>query len=553
MSDPSHALRDRAYGLLMAAQDVGHRDARDRLVALEAEADAAGHPGLALLAASFTVFHDVLHDARSDAVLLACDDLVRRAEALGDDGLRGIAHALLAMCDAAVGDGERLVAHAGLAVSLMSEDVAPEERCMVWTMLTSVYSSLNLWELADDLNELAAALAPECERSERQLSATDCNRFVIRLAWAAGLLEHGDEVQALDLLRSAESAAEAALLNPGMPELWRLDALTVKDLLLFVLLSFGQRVDAEPDDLLARLAAHREVMADSADPEVLPYLAGFMALGLLRLGRVEEARRSMARGTDTSEATAGARAFHAWARAEVLAPAEPDESSRAQRDYGALVCDLRWTARAGLLAAARARIDELRLASEHARLSREVSRDPLTGLGNRRRFDQWLLEEPVAEHLATLLLIDIDDFKQVNDEHGHVVGDEVLRRIGAIIAESVREGDVGLRIGGDEFAVLMTSPLTADGHGHAERIRERAVAMAAAVAGTAWSEVAPGLEVSIAVGVAAGRMGPAETGAATTLYRLADEDLYAVKARRAAAAPRSGAAVPTASPELAGD
>ena len=84
--------------------------------------------------------------------------------------------------------------------------------------------------------------------------------------------------------------------------------------------------------------------------------------------------------------------------------------------------------------------------------------DPLTGLSNRLSFEQQLaLEWKRAqryEHSLGLLLIDLDDFKQVNDTRGHAAGDRVLREAAATISGRVRETDVAARIGGDEFVVI---------------------------------------------------------------------------------------------------
>jgi diguanylate cyclase (GGDEF)-like protein len=85
--------------------------------------------------------------------------------------------------------------------------------------------------------------------------------------------------------------------------------------------------------------------------------------------------------------------------------------------------------------------------------------DPLTGLANRARFDQRLAEAignaVENQSRVALLLIDLDHFKPVNDTHGHAVGDVVLRRVGRILAQTVRDIDTAARIGGDEFAVIL--------------------------------------------------------------------------------------------------
>jgi diguanylate cyclase (GGDEF)-like protein len=80
--------------------------------------------------------------------------------------------------------------------------------------------------------------------------------------------------------------------------------------------------------------------------------------------------------------------------------------------------------------------------------------DSLTGLSNRRAFDAALERAARTREPYALILIDLDDFKRVNDEHGHPAGDEVLREVAGAAAGVARKGDCVARIGGDEFALL---------------------------------------------------------------------------------------------------
>ncbi|HEX3277782.1 MAG TPA: GGDEF domain-containing protein [Thermoleophilaceae bacterium] len=80
--------------------------------------------------------------------------------------------------------------------------------------------------------------------------------------------------------------------------------------------------------------------------------------------------------------------------------------------------------------------------------------DPLTGITNRRGFDQALERAQASGGPYALVLFDLDDFKSINDEHGHPTGDVVLRRIAESAQRAVRRGDCLARIGGDEFAVV---------------------------------------------------------------------------------------------------
>jgi diguanylate cyclase (GGDEF)-like protein len=97
-------------------------------------------------------------------------------------------------------------------------------------------------------------------------------------------------------------------------------------------------------------------------------------------------------------------------------------------------------------------------------LKKELSRlsitDSLTGLFNQRQFYMRLREEIVRstrqKHPLALILLDLDNFKEYNDKHGHIAGDQALRHVGKAIMRSIREGvDSGYRYGGDEFAIIL--------------------------------------------------------------------------------------------------
>jgi diguanylate cyclase (GGDEF)-like protein len=119
------------------------------------------------------------------------------------------------------------------------------------------------------------------------------------------------------------------------------------------------------------------------------------------------------------------------------------------------------------------------IALENARLHRIVERqalvDVLTGIANRRQCEDAMTREIArAERLGaplTLVLADLDDFKAVNDRHGHVVGDDVLREFAAVLRATVREADVAGRWGGEEFVLLLPGTDAAGGVNLAERVR----------------------------------------------------------------------------------
>ncbi|WP_242346262.1 diguanylate cyclase [Anaeromyxobacter terrae] len=149
-------------------------------------------------------------------------------------------------------------------------------------------------------------------------------------------------------------------------------------------------------------------------------------------------------------------------------------------------------------------------------------RDPLTGLANRRAFEEALagaVARAVRDGAAlALAALDVDHFKRVNDAHGHAAGDAVLAAVAARATEALRAGDLLARIGGEEFAALLPGATLAAAAEVAERIRAR-ISAAPVEAG------AERVAVTVSAGVAA--LAPGEDGA--TLLARADERLYAAK------------------------
>jgi diguanylate cyclase len=122
-------------------------------------------------------------------------------------------------------------------------------------------------------------------------------------------------------------------------------------------------------------------------------------------------------------------------------------------------------------------VAELRGALEAAR--QDCLTDALTSLGNRKHLDR-MLAAAVARCGAekqplSLLLIDIDQFKQVNDTHGHVVGDRVLRFVALTLERNLKDQDAAARYGGDEFAVVLPNTSLSVAARTAERIRRNIV------------------------------------------------------------------------------
>ncbi len=157
-------------------------------------------------------------------------------------------------------------------------------------------------------------------------------------------------------------------------------------------------------------------------------------------------------------------------------------------------------------------------------MSRAALRDALTGAYNRRYFDDRLAAEVAFasrhESPLTLLLLDLDHFKEVNDVHGHRAGDLVLRRFVELITEAVRAEDVVIRYGGEEFVVLCRETDQKQASLLAERLR-----VAVDEADFTCDEVV--LHVTVSIGIAG--LGKAAADTSQALVDAADRALYAAK------------------------
>lgn len=150
----------------------------------------------------------------------------------------------------------------------------------------------------------------------------------------------------------------------------------------------------------------------------------------------------------------------------------------------------------------------------------EAFTDRLTGLSNRRHFElMW--SGPTRPRQVVIGMLDLDGFKQVNTNHGHAVGDRVLRRAAEVLQGALRDGDFLARFGGDEFVAVLADTSVAEARQVGHRVRSR-------MAREDWRDVGSRVRVGVTIGWSALDQGVDVTEA----LRRADAAMYAAKARR---------------------
>lgn len=169
-------------------------------------------------------------------------------------------------------------------------------------------------------------------------------------------------------------------------------------------------------------------------------------------------------------------------------------------------------------------IQKRRIESQQKQLEQMAYYDPLTDLPNRR-----LLEKLIKRELASMqrygqetviIMLDVDDFKQINDTYGHQVGDSILMQLADLLKNNVRETDTVARFGGEEFIILMPNTSVEEGYIFAERIRK-------IIMEKVFSIGSDTLQITSSFGVSS--MGDINSQNLEDYYLLADKALYLAK------------------------
>ena len=476
----------------------------------------------------------VAEHARGDtaAQVLAADRCLSIARSLGSTGWASNALSMRAMARIRLGAVDPALADLARSEIELADCDDDPLLCWAHSGLGYCYDQLRLYELAQPHLEAAQLIGsspmPLPEAPVIQLR----NLADLHLRWA-------EELERVVPLAASAERVEAQMAQARRWAGAALLAATSLQLPSAILAS--QRVDlcsragVEPESVLDGLRAALDDTEAVMPPGDRAQVATALARALRALGRGPAAVAAaqlaveVATGPIDWQVAAGAHYLLVELEAEAGVPGAAHGQA-----YGRLLSELNWQQRLRTLQGARSALDFERLHRTTEIATRAAREDPLTGLGNRRALDEALAglaqNAGVGTQDHSLVLIDLDAFKSVNDKYGHLIGDDVLKAVGAALRASARNTDLLIRLGGDEFVVLAAGTTQPEGAALAARIHQ-------AIDGTDWEAVEPGLHIRASVGLGT-TGGPILV---SDLLGAADASMYAEKRRNLteAAQPRT--------------
>ncbi|MEE8600189.1 sensor domain-containing diguanylate cyclase [Euzebya tangerina] len=401
------------------------------------------------------------------------------------------------------GDSSTFLTDVAAGAALLRSDTSPVlDRAAGFFTLGAALDSARLWELAEESYAECEALLSTFRGFDPLRRFLCHNRAEVVLMRALALAEAGRITASVDAMRDNDEIIEAGLANVDVP----FSVSRIRALLAVARRLTDQPVDqAEVQALVTELRRHADEPVTELVLQLLPFDPD-----------------DPPPPPTTHESLFHTTGLLLYAQGLGEARAAPDLVIEAHRAHAVALADHSWRSRRSVVEGVAASITSYHTSEDRERLARQVVTDPLTGLGNRRALDAMLEEQ--AGRQMVILVLDLDNFKQINDTYGHQAGDAVLIRYGDILRDVVEtwtRSDEALivRLGGDEFIVLFPG-------GSLERGRDLVRAIEEELASQDWSEQTPGSTPGTSIGMASGPAG-------SDLLAQADRGLYDEKRRPA--------------------
>jgi diguanylate cyclase (GGDEF)-like protein len=388
----------------------------------------------------------------------------------------------------------------------------PDLRDRIEELLELTIASRDPWEEAISRNDLACYLQQHGEldaaASELERALVAAGRVGSANSFALGVIYSTRADIRLMLGRAKDALADAEhsielLSATGDPNPYVLGATVRAD--VQARMALGQL-----DGALRTGEGALSWLGDRA-PQTRSLILSTLASTLRAAGRLDEAYDALTRSAELER-----QAFRELSELQLRLERATLEAAAARRTSSALAEKNRQLAAAQLELERRAR----KLEALQGQLQEQAERDWLTGLHN-RRFLARELERLLSEQRGrsfSLAVVDLDRFKAINDRFGHEIGDQVLVRVAALLCDVLRQSDIVVRSGGEEFLILMPVTEMHAATACCERIRER-------IHDEPWQHIAAGLAVTASVGVASTN----DPDQLAALARLADQRLYDAK------------------------
>ncbi len=507
----------RIAAAMTLAQSGGHAVAADQIDAIRAEL--GGVPSYELAAAEYVRGVTAHHASDADEALAAVEDCLTVARAIDEPGWEANALPIRIINLARSGRGGDTITDLVAAENALSRTTDPGLRGWAHTGLGYAYDTLRLYELCIPHYEIATGIEADVLELAESPAIDRLNLAETYLRWAHELERLGDPVYTQEIEERLASAAhwareaELVIVDDESQEYWRLSAR---------LWLAAAATSNDPAAAAGELEECRDQISKLGETERLSIAGAYLARALAAQGKLDEARAAAERATDDLIPLADP-SIHVLVlqiRSE-LAARTGDLGAVAGLAYARSVARGWWKERQRALNAVRHALVAHDLSARHDAEWHAARQDPLTGVGNRRAMDERLTAARDSQRAVTLLAIDVDLLKIVNDTFGHARGDELLQLVAKLLVEQARATDAVIRSGGDEFFVVLDQPDAKGGAQLAERIRT-SVATVAATTDKPWLS---GLSLSI------GYAATAEGVPVELLIPMADSRLYEDKRR----------------------
>ena len=517
MGMDSGPLTQRIAAAMTLAQSGGHAVAAAEIDAIRAELGPV--PTYELAAAEYVRGVTAHHASDADEALAAVQDCLHVARAIGEPGWEANALPIRIINLARSGRGGDTINDLVAAEDALNRTTDPGLIAWAHTGLGYAYDVLRLFELCIPHYELATKLDVDVFELAESPAIDRLNLAETYLRWAHELERLGDPSYEREIKERLASAAywatqaERVIVDDESQEYWRLSAR---------LWLAAAATNDDPAAAVAELMECRDQISKLGETERLAIAGAYLARAHAAAGEIPAAQAAAERATDDlillADPSTQLLVLHT--RSE-LAAVNGGPGALTGLAYARSVARGWWRERQRALNAVRHALAVHDLSARHDAEWHAARQDPLTGVGNRRAMDERLTAARDSQRAVTLLAIDVDDLKIVNDTYGHVRGDELLQVVANLLVEQARSTDAVIRSGGDEFFVVLDQPDAKGGHSLAQRIR-------AGVAGIAAGTALPWLSgLSLSIGYAA----TAEGVPVELLIPMADTRLYEDKRR----------------------